>query len=217
LGGCGTGAQGQTGPPYDGDILQFDAATQKWVTEPGLWEDLRVPVTATNNSSARPPTFSRVIRNGTSEGVYTYFFSNIQEQELFFNVQLPHSYDEGTDIEPHVHWLIGATVAGATGVLQWGLEYTWANIDSDFTDPTTIINSDLALLTAATPRFRHFYTDFPFISGTVPDTKRISSMLMCRVFRNVAVTANFNASIAMLEIDFHFRMCGNGSTQEYIK
>lgn len=47
------------------------------------WDDLRVPVTATNVGAANDPNFSQVLTNGAgSQGVYTYLFDNSAEKEL---------------------------------------------------------------------------------------------------------------------------------------
>jgi hypothetical protein len=200
---------GSTGPyPREGDILQYDATSSTWHNQPGLWDDIRVPVTSTNSSGSNPPTFSRFKRNGASQGVFTWFFSNTVEQELYFTVQLPHSYEEGSDLYPHIHMV---TNNAAAGTVRWGLEYTWANVNEDFGN-TTLITGDTVV--AAATGNKQYITELGTITGT---GKLISSMLVCRVYRDVVVAGNYATTVGLLEIDFHYQLCGMGSGQQYIK
>ena len=207
-----TGSSGPTGPaPFDGDVLQYDKTQSKWLNQPGLWDDLRVPVTATDRSGANDPTFTKVM-GAANQGVFTYYFrktgtvSNIES--LFFNCQLPHSYEEGTDLYPHVH-IIPAVASDGTLTTEWGLEYTWSNVTGVFGATTTILTG---LKTVPATQFQHTVMEFPAISGT---GKKISSMLMCRVFRNI--TGTYSGDLGLLEIDFHFQQCGTGSSMPYFK
>ena len=173
------------------------------------WDDLRVPVTATNIGTANNPNFSQVLTNGAgSQGVYTYLFDASAEEELLFNVQLPHAWKEGTDIEPHVHWF---PTSADTGTVRWGLEYTWSNVDGTFSNTTIIYINDAADGTV----YKHQLADFAAISGT---GKTLSSMLMCRVFRDAGhVNDTYTGDAGLLEIDFHHRIDSLGSLSEYVK
>ena len=209
-GAVGTGATGQSGPPFEGSILQFDEDLGIWVPQPGLWEDLRVPVTSTVREGSKQPTFSQVRDNGAgSQGVFTYLFANNLEEELYFTAQLPHSYWEGTDIYPHVHFI---PTTSATGTVLWGLEYTWTNGNAIF--PTTNIIEATGTV-GASDTLRMLMADFPTITGT---GKLISSMLICRIFRNgTSGSDTYEADVGLLEIDFHYQLQGNGSTQRTVK
>lgn len=207
-----TGSTGPTGPaPFDGDLLQYDKSQAKWLNQPGLWEDLRVSVNSTDRSGVNDPTFTKVM-GAAGQGVFTYYFRNVTSasniESLFFNCQLPHSYEEGTDLYPHVHFF-PAIASGGTLTAEWGLEYTWANVNTIFGAITTITTG---LITVPASQFQHSVGEFPAISGT---GKKISSMLMCRIFRNN--TGTFTGDLGMLEIDFHFQQCGNGSSLQYYK
>lgn len=173
------------------------------------WDDLRVPVNATNIGSANDPNFAQVLTNGSgSQGVYTYLFSASAEEELFFSVQLPHAWKEGTDIEPHVHWFPTTT---NTGTVRWGLEYTWASVNGTFGNTTIIYVNDAADGTA----FKHQLADFAAISAT---GQTLSSMLMCRIFREAGNVADtYTGDVGLLEIDFHHRIDSLGSLSEYVK
>ena len=78
---------------------------------------------------------------------------------------------------------------------------------------TTLITGSKVI--PAGNNLRHYVCALPNIDGT---GQKISSMLMCRVYRNgTAAGDTYEASAGLLEIDFHFKMCGTASTQEYVK
>lgn len=171
------------------------------------WDDVRVPVTGTKTGGAKDPDFAKVRDNGAgSQGVYAYVFDAGQEEELFFAVQMPHSYSPGTDLKPHCHWM--PTTAGA-GSVVWGLEYTIANVESVFPN-TTILRATIAAQGTA---YRQQIAPFGIIPGT---NLRESTMLICRIFREAANPADtYPADAALLEFDIHFRVVKDGTLIEF--
>lgn len=190
-----------------------------------VWDDLRVPLTAGKLGLTNPPTWSQYRDNGAASiGVYAYAFSDqavaANEEELWFQVQLPHNWKEGTDIKPHIHWGI-KTAGAANEFVKWGLEYTWANIDGTI-GATTIITSNASSAATATTSGdttlvinKHYVTDIGTISGT---GKTISSMLLCRVFRNSSHADDDLAQDAYgFEVDLHHEIDTLGSRQTLVK
>ncbi len=173
-----------------------------------VWDDLKVPVTATRNFGAKEPLNYVFANDGNgSQGVYLWYFSPSQEQELFFTVQLPHSYKEGTDIEPHIHWTPYNEVS-TSGDVVWGLEYIWANIGDEF-NYTTITSGTASV----TPTIKHSMCDLGTMDGS---GKTRSSMIVCRVFRDATNSSDtYDDWICLLEIDFHFQKSTLGTTSEY--
>jgi hypothetical protein len=56
-----------------------------------VFKDLLVPVTSTTLCGSNDPSFSVYKTNGAgSQGVFTYWFSHLSENELYFVVQMPH-------------------------------------------------------------------------------------------------------------------------------
>jgi hypothetical protein len=173
------------------------------------WDDLRVPITTTRLGGSKDPTFSKVFDDGAgSQGVFTYTFSQSQEQEAYFTVQLPHTYKEGTDLHPHIHWFPTNTNAGS---VVWGLEYTIASISATIGN-TTIINCvDPADGTAN----KHQICNFPTINGS---GLGISDHIICRLFRDAsAITDDYTTEAGVLEFDFHHEVNTLGSREEYVK
>lgn len=191
-------------------------------SEPAQWGDLITGLTAGRPGAAKPPDFSQIFDDGSgSKGVYAWSFGDEaaagNEENMFFAIQLPHSYQEGSDIEAHFHWI--PAVGGAAGqFVKWGLEYTWTNRGASFSN-TTIITSDASSASGATKQGvgtlvagDHYVTELGNIDGT---GQTISSVLLCRVFRNSSHGDDDLAQAAFgLSLDFHFRKDTRGSEGE---
>lgn len=200
--------------PVQYDKLIFDGT--KWVNKPGLlWDDVTVPVTSTTASGSKKPTFDRVIGDGSgpgSQGVFTYWFSASQEQELYFTLQLPHTYAEGTNVRPHFHFVLNTTTA--SGTIKFGLEYSWSNVDETFPNTTFVYGT---YNVTQNQQYKHLVQGFTDSITEINGTgKKISSMICGRVFRDVT-NDTFADVVGLLEIDFHILNNTDGSEQEYIK
>lgn len=158
---------------------------------------------------------SGLVTTESSKGVVVKAFNPDIEQEVYFELQMPHAWKEGTDLRPHVHWV--PLISGGAGErVTWGLEYTWANIGSTFSDTTIITNND-NIYSEDLVKDKHYITALPVISG---NGKTLSSMLMCRLFRDA--TSNYKSDTysgyaGFLEFDLHYMVDSKGSRQEYVK
>ena len=126
-------------------------------------------------------------------------------EQVFFNVQLPHSYYTGSDIYPHIHWSPDGV---NTDNVRWALAYEWMNIDTVYDSSTIIYVAHAGSGTS----LMHQMASFSPISGI---GKTMSSMLICRMFRDAANEADtFTGDAFLLEIDFHFQLSRLGSKYE---
>ena len=180
-----------------------------------VFDDLLVPVTSTTKGGTKDPSFSVFKTNGSgSQGVFTYWFDSDSEEELYFTAQLPHSYKEGSNIYPHVHWVVKANGSDGQKV-SWGLECNWAN-RGDIFGSTNILYANTSSPNETLVADKQYLTPFSSISGT---GKTVSSMLTCRVFRNAtgagSSTDNYAADAGLLEIDFHYEKDKLGSDEEF--
>ncbi len=197
------------------DLTQFDNEQRTFLesigvdftSEATVWDDLRVPLNAVKLAGVKDPSFDTFLG-----GVRAFSFSNqavlANEEEVFFAAQLPHTYKEGSDIIPHLHW--SPSTAGA-GTVRWGLEYTWANVNDIFQATTT------AYAEAATNNNSNeqLIASFGNFSGI---EKRISSMLICRLFRNSShANDTYGDGAFLIEFDFHFEKDALGSIRTFIK
>jgi hypothetical protein len=170
-----------------------------------VYEDLRVPMTSTKLGGSKDPGFEVFIANGGSQGVFAYVFDKISEEELYFAVQIPHSWKIGSTIFPHVHWGVKTVPAGGTTV-RWGLEYTVVDIDGVFSAPVIVYTT----ATDPVTQYKHILSGMTHI--TMAGITSVSAMMLCRVFRDVA-NDTFNADASLFEFDFHYEIDTVGSRQ----
>lgn len=172
------------------------------------WDDTQVPALAFK-TGATAPGFEAFCPSGTLL-CYTFAGAGTDDQ-VYFTVQLPHSYKEGTDIYPHVHWAETATTGAGTNVV-WGLEYSWANVAGTFGAPSTIYVTN----SVSGTNWKHSLSSFPTITGT---SKTVSSILVCRMFRNAntATADDYDQSAACLGFDIHYQIDTLGSKNETSK
>ena len=178
-----------------------------------VWEDLRFPASSAKRLGFSDPDWVQLQDDGAgSTGVYALGFDSSTDQEVFFAVQLPHEWKEASNITAHVHWAPSVVTASDYGV-TWALEYTWANIGVingsgtpvAFPTTTTITKSDIDTFTAK----EHRMVSFTAITAT---SKEMSSMLMCRLYRDVSDTDDDYANDALLlEFDIHYEIDSLGS------
>ena len=175
----------------DGTLLMVGNAT--------VWDDVRVSL-VTRGSGGVNPVFSQI------QGVlYAYKFSGTADNEIFFEVQMPHGWKEGTTIYPHVHWASNGT---STANVTWGLSYEWQNIDGLFGGAySTITNSIPASGVAKTQQISNIST-----IGITETDKKISSMILCRLYRAGNADSN-NDECFLLAFDIHYEVNTIGSRQ----
>jgi hypothetical protein len=173
------------------------------------WEDLRFDSNAAKAAGVKDPSHLAVLG-----GLRTYVFSPTTQEELYLNCQMPHSWD-GSAIYPHVHWF--ATTASTNIGCRWGLEYSWASLGTTFATPSTIYGQTVSEATTVIQANKHYLTSLTSISPSTSQND-ISSMLMCRLFRDATVVGDtFDQGAALLEFDIHYRSNGIGSKEEKSK
>ena len=184
---------------YDGTFLLYGNMT--------AFDDLKFPSTGIN-----PPGAVDDPDRDTSTGLLV--FDSSKTETVAMVVQLSHSWKEGSDLFPHVHWMKSSS---ASGDVVWQLEYKWAPI-GEVADAswTTLSSYTLAGGTIDTnTEDKHLITPL----GTITSTgKQISDMIMMKLSR-VGGDANdtYGADAQLLEFDIHFEVDSFGSNQEYIK
>ena len=183
------------------------------------WDDLRVSATSTKAGGSKDPGYAKFIDDaaGTSQGCFIYWFDASTEEEVYFEIQIPHAYKAGSDIIPHVHWVPKSN--GTSGHhVSWGLEYAWVDIGDVYGDTTFIYGNAHDPADAVLVANKHYLTDLTTISGA---GMTLSSMLVCRLFRNATAAGSsadeYGADAGLLEFDLHFQSDALGSREETVK
>lgn len=210
-----------TGTYGDGIGYYYNAGTSgspSWRKLAGAgdykWDDLRV--TLDNGSSA-----AQLNSVPGVSGPQIWFFRNNDGLEaMSFTVQLPHGWVEGTTIYPHLHWIPRGN--NVSGNVEWNLDYSWSNYD-----PTTpqVFPAITTTTVVASPSSGNFVQSAHYItaltSGNVGISgtgKKISSILICRIWRNSTNAADtYGDDAGVMFLDLHIQTDGYGSRQEFIK
>lgn len=173
----------------------IDIKAKNVIYKDTVWDDVVVPSLVAKITGVNDPTLETFKTNGAgSTGVATYHFSPTVRQDVYFSVQMPHTFKQGGTISPHVHW---SPVTTNAGNVIWQFEYTLANYQDNF--PNTVIDS--VTEAANSTAYAHKIAGFTDINST---DLRVSSIFLCRVSRDAANVADtYPDKAALLSIDFH--------------
>jgi len=180
------------------NYAQFDINGVSLAGTSTVWDDFRLSAISSKLPTSNAPDFV-LFKNdgGTSVGTYAYAFDKNTNESVFYVMQLPHNWKEGSDLKAHVHW---CPIDTGTGNVRWALEYTWANIGGTFGNATSFVMQDAADGTA----YKHQMTDATTLTAT---GKTHSSMLVCRLFRSAVNAADtYDNDAIFLELDFHYEV-----------
>lgn len=182
----------------------LDIPNKKYVDDSfDKWDDLQVAIGAVGFGSSAPSWTAY-------KGGEVLAFNPSQNNSITFTAQIPHSYEEGTDLDFHLHLVHPTNPTGEGQKSKWTLTYSWAKFDEAFPSETTLtkeIDASMADL--------HKYEDVAELDGT---GKTISSILICSLTRNGTDAADtYTDDVYLVALDFHFKKDSNGSTTERSK
>lgn len=166
------------------------------------WDDAQQMAIALRDVGANVPVLTQY---GTT-GIYLPLFD--LNDLLVFAIQLPHSYQEFTALEPHVHWISDAIDANT---VKWQMTYQWVNAESDVLAAVSSTTDgeeapDVAGMTKLTA-----------LTTITKSDALISSLVLGNIKRVTNGGTDATANIYMAFFDLHFRKNTAGSRQEYIK
>ena len=172
-----------------------------------VWNNVSVTMTSTKGGGIQDPTFVKVADNGSaSTGIFGYSFSASTEEELFFTLQAPFSYKEGTNVHPHIHWMPNST---DTGTVIWGLEVAVVN--------QGVALGNTALITTTTngggTAYEHIISEWDDLDGS---NFKFNSTMLCRIYRD-ATADTFTGEAILLLMDFNHLMDTIGSDNTHTK
>lgn len=187
-------------------MTDFPLANLTGVDYSARWDDLRFPATAVNP----PGVTADPDWDTTTPG---WLFDGASTTEILHLIaQLPHSWDEGTTLKPHVHY---QKTTSASGTVRWVLEYKWCPIgevmDADWT--TLEVSAPVAGTPDTDTADKHLIAAFGDIVAT---GKQVSDMLIMKLSRDPSQDT-YGADARLLEFDIHYKSDATGSVGEYIK
>ncbi len=205
-----------TGTNADGTGYYYNAGTAAspvWtkLTPYGVkWDDFRVTLDKGSNAAALDYI------SGTSGPQIWFFRNNEGIESMSFTVQLPHTWKEGTTIYPHIHWM---PKTSGSGNVVWNLDYTWANYDATTPEVFPAVTTSTVTATGPFTANSHAITGLTTGGAGIDGTgKKISSILICRIWRNSSLSGDtYNSDAGLLFLDFHIQVDGSGSNQQYTK
>jgi len=183
--------------------------------EATVWDDLMVYPDATTRGGSKDPDWAQFKNNSGSQGVFIWWFDKESEEEVYFTVQIPHSYNVGTNLFPHVHWTTSASTPSRSDVV-WGLEYTVIAVGGPFPNTQIIYaTSVIADIVTISGTGQHLISGFTAIDGS---SFGISTVLVCRLFRAAGNGSDtFDNDTGLLGLDFHYERNTMGSRTPWTK
>jgi len=193
-------------------LVESDGTIQ-FLGDASVWDDIRIVPSAFDFAGASDPTLITWQPGGLGTTFRVWEF-NVND-EVFFTIQLPHTYKLGSNLYPHIHWTPkdqGVIENGRT--VAWTLDYSIADDGGVFGSSTTVDLTD----TCNGVDHRHERSPSGVIDGSgIAD---ISSILIGRLYRNAGDTWIDNSAAArpvLLEFDIHYEMDSTGSHEELVK
>lgn len=167
-----------------------------------VWEDLRSPATSINP----PGLISDPDWDVNNVG---WLFDGTSTELLFIIQQMPHSWVEGSNIIPHIHW-----TQSEAGVVVWQLEYKMYNLGDPVPPSFTTL--------------RTTSTVFPYTSGDIAQVSpfleidmsgmKISTFIKMKISRlGGDAEDTINNDVLFDEFDFHYKIDTFGSDKQFLK
>lgn len=165
------------------------------------WDDLRFPSQGINPAGAANPATP-----DNTDG--TLSFSGTGDKVIAGVAQMPHSWQDGTAIRPHIHLQFKTSASANT---RWKLTWDIANVNGDF-GVTTGDNT----ITVANPQNvnKHALAAFAEISMDGFRDSCIIKWTVSRLAQSDAADNDTNAA-NLLEFDIHYQLGSHGSVAEY--
>ena len=161
------------------------------------WDDLKFPFT-------QPKRGSNLKRDFDETTVGLLFPQNDTSEVVYIVTQMPHGYQVGTGIRPHIHWQ-----QSSASFPTWTLEYKWFDnfdaVPAAFTTLTTSTGVESYVSGNLSQISEFAEIDGSAVSGT-------SSILLMKLYRNDNVVTG---DVLGFEFDIHYRSVAPGTNREY--
>ncbi len=166
------------------------------------WDDIITPGFALGTGSATPALVSFPAVTGLR--IYGFSGTNSTPDELFAFFEIPHGYQEGTELHPHVHWTPNDNNVAN---VKWQMSYSISTVNGTFGAQAT-----LSGISATSGVGAHLLTSLdPEIPGL---GIKIGSIIACRLFRDATDPDDTYTGLAnLLSFGLHYKVDTLGSRQ----
>jgi hypothetical protein len=192
-------------------LYRYDSS-ESWIFVGNIvnqWDDLPpIPLINQDRGVANKPTLT------TFRGSISQLTFDVGD-DIDGSQELVHSYQEGTDIYPHVHMVTNG-LEGSDKTVKWQLEYSVSNAsfspEFTYTFPTSTVITGEVTIPASTPdRSNVIIPLSPYISGTLIDIQAYIAYNFSRVASSGTEPASDPFALA---IGFHIKQDSSGSQTE---
>jgi len=176
------------------------------------WDDLKAPATAIN-----PPGQASDPDRETDTGLL--LFAPSGTELVYVMMQMPHAWQEGSNISPHVHW---TKTTSASGDVAWQLRHQILPIGEvgpgDWSD-ADLVSDPVEGTPDGDTAWEHLLTSFTDIE--MSDGGSNYGLSTCVLFELSRVGGDaadtYGADARLLEFDVHYQIDSFGSEQEFVK
>ena len=182
---------------------EFEAVEQVFASEvTGLrWDDLRFPAQGINPAgSTAPPTVDN------TDG--TLIFAGNTDNIIAGIAQMPHRWEDGTEIRPHIHLQFKTAASGVN--TRWKLEWDIASVNSNF---GVTVGSDTITVANPNNNVKHAIASWASIDMAGFKDSCIIKWKVSRLASSDAADNDTNAC-NLLEFDIHYLAGSHGSVSE---
>lgn len=135
------------------------------------------------------------------------FTAEDDDDPMYFDIEMPNDYAEGTDIHFHIDWSIGTAGSGAGAEnVKWDLTHSWANRGSVFPSEST---ESVTVDVQDKEQYEHIDSKICEIRGK---GKKMGSVLICSLSLDTTVANNYGANeVFFIDLDMLYQSDKSGS------
>jgi hypothetical protein len=157
-------------------------------------------------------------------GFKMLFLRNNQNDELYMHFQMPHSWNTGSSVRPHLHLVPMADVGlNVTRSVEFGYSYSFNSSGTPIGDEGSWLSGSCRWLVSSSMLYSEHIVPFGMIAP--PLNARPSSVLLVRFIRSGSSAADDYteskdhgtgaANIGLLHFDVHVQKIRAGTVTEY--
>lgn len=161
-----------------------------------IWEDFRVGASVVQIGPVNQPSWDIFVG-----GVRLPAFD--VNEEVFFDVQMPHAWKAGSAVAPHIHWAPNGAAINAGDRVQWQLEYEVHDVGGVYVGTSTV-TGEYTFLVGDQQR-QHFLLDLDQPAPADLSAFEESCVIVCRLSRIAATVNEYAGKGVLLSVDFHYQ------------